>query len=179
MPDDRRPDIEDLPLSTDSERSRVVAEVLRHEEERAEARRRALERMARLDPPPGVGLRHLFFVLVVVATGYVWLGTPSWAQMAIPPEPTRELRDASLRLGLYVQAQRIEQFRSTRGRLPASLREAGPPLPGIRYEATPRDTYHLIGTNEDVTLFYSSTLTLSREAFLRDADATVFGGGAR
>lgn len=175
--DEKPEEVEEIPLSTDSERTQAIAEVLRHEEEKAEARRRARERMARLEAPRGIAPRHFAFVLVLVVTGYVWLGTPSWAQMAMPTRPTVELRDASLRLALYIQAQRIEEFRSARGRLPASLREAGPPLPGIRYTATPRDTYHLIGTNEDLTLFYSSSLTLSREAFLGEAETTVFTGG--
>ncbi|NIP57597.1 MAG: hypothetical protein GWM92_08960 [Gemmatimonadetes bacterium] len=178
MADDQNIQPERLPLSTDAERSRVIAEVLRHQEERAQARKRAREAMLRIEGPRGLGPRHLAFVLVVVLTSYVWFGTPSWAQMAVPAAPTVERNEASLRLALYVQAQRIEQFQSERGRLPQSLGEVGSPLPGIRYTATPRDTYHLIGTNDDLTLFYSSTLTLSPEAFLGDAEEIVFANGA-
>lgn len=174
MDDTHGHDPESLPLSSDAERDRALAEVVRHTHERSEARRSATAQMRRQHDQRGVGPRHGVFALVLVATLYVWLAAPGWASFDRPEPPSRLHREASLRIALYLQAQRIEEFRMRNGELPDSLAQTGPPLPGVRYEKTDLGTYHLEGQNDTLALFYSSSARTSLREFLRGADALVF-----
>jgi len=178
MSAEHRQDPDPVSLSSEDERDRAIAEVLRHQRERAQAQERAWEVLAREERRRGFGIRHLVFAAALLVSGYVWLAAPSWAGMDAPAPPTAQRLDASLRLALYVQAQRVEAFVAEHDRLPRTLEEVGPPLPGIRYTPTPRGTFHLLGTNGDRSLFYSSSLTLSPAAFLGASEGTIFPSGA-
>lgn len=160
-----------LEVSSDKERERAVLEVLRLEREREAAlefQRLRWERERRRKR--GLGVRHALFLLALVGTVYVFSGGPLWLQPPPPPPPTAEHLDASLRLALYLQGQRIESFRQREGRLPESLAEVGGGLPEIRYSRTERGTYHLAGVTDDRTLFYSSSLSQTPVEFLEDAE---------
>lgn len=156
-------------VSSEDERSRALAEVLRHEEEREQARLRA-SRVMQKQQQRGLGVRHGVFLLALAATLYVWIGAPSWARVDSPPPPTAAHREASLRLAIYLQAQRVEMYRERTGELPERLAQTGPPLPGIRYTRTPRGTYHLEGQNDTLALFYSSSSLTPLSEFLGDGE---------
>ena len=75
---------------------------------------------------------------------------------------------AGLRFATYVQAQQVEAFRQTRGRLPDVLKETGEPLPGMTYERLDARTYRLGGATERSFVNWVSSDSLT--ALLRDAD---------
>lgn len=168
MPDEPRPDQEHVDVSSEEERSRTLSEVLAHEERRAQARLRGSREMKKQQR--GLGVRHGVFLIALVATAYVWLAAPAWATIDRPEPPTPAHREASLRLAIYLQAQRIEMYRTENGHLPETLDETGPPLPGIRYTRTPRGTYHLDGRNDTLALFYSSSSLTSLSEFLAEGE---------
>ena len=101
-------------------------------------------------------------LLVLVAVGaWVGLARPSWIfERGAPAEPV-SMQEASLRLAMAMQFQRIERFRSQSGRLPTTIDEAGPPMPGVRYQARHPDGFTLTGTNGVVTLTLQSTESVS------------------
>lgn len=171
------PDRPELAMSSDDARSRALEDVLRHEEERAQARMRAQRRMQR-QQTRGLGVRHGVFVLALAATAYVWFASPGWARIDRPPPPTPEHQEASLRVAIFLQAQQVEAFRQRTGHLPAELAKAGPPLPGIVYTRTPRGTYHLEGQNDTLVLFYSSSSLTTLAEFLAEGEELVVSDGS-
>jgi hypothetical protein len=73
------------------------------------------------------------------------------------------MQEASLRIRMYVEIDRIDRFRGTKGRLPTSLIEAGGDSVGLQY--APRgEGYTLSGRNGIIQLSYTSGT--SAEAFL-------------
>ena len=96
---------------------------------------------------------------------YLALNPPTWLQPQPVPPPTPEVRAASDRFAIYLQAQRIESFRNSTGRLPSTLAEAGEPMPGIRYDLQSDGTFALT-SERDQAIRYSS----------RDSLGTFLGG---
>ena len=82
---------------------------------------------------------------------------PQWL-FPRPPEETPALREASLRVRMFVEIDRIEQFRSLNARLPANLREAKADSVGLQYKPA-QASYTLAGRNGPLTLTYSSAMT--------------------
>lgn len=118
----------------------------------------AVERETRLQPgfaTPGRG-RIVVLVALVVVFLVVWWKGSDWLGPTPPAKPTAVQTDASLRLALYLQAQRIKAFQLRTGHLPDQLGDAGPPLPGIHYEKLDAGTYVITGRNGDSTLSYRS-----------------------
>lgn len=138
------------------ERYDVLQEFLEQHAEAAE--QYARERLA--PAPTGRGRVVALVVLVAVFTVVWWKGD-AWLGPTVPPKPTVTQLDAGLRTGLYLQAQRIKAYQLRTGHLPDRLDEAGPPLPGIRYEKIDKDTYRISGQNGGVTLGYRSDEPLS------------------
>lgn len=93
--------------------------------------------------------------LLIAALTAILVVQPAWL-FPKPPQESSELQTASLRVRMYVEIDRIEQFRSANGRLPATLTEAGADTSGLRYNAG-GDSYSLEGTNRNVTLTYTSS----------------------
>ncbi len=80
---------------------------------------------------------------------------PAWV-FPRPAEEGPELRQASLRVRMYVEIDRIEQFHSANGRFPATLTEAEADSTGLTYTAG-ADGFSLSGQNHGVTLTYTSS----------------------
>ena len=87
----------------------------------------------------------------------------------MPPEE----EEAGLRLATYVQAQQVEAFRQTRGRLTDVLRETGEPLPGMTYQRMDARTYRLRGATARVSVSWISSDSL--DSLLRDSARRVRG----
>jgi hypothetical protein len=95
-------------------------------------------------------------VLCIVAWGtlaYVWLAKPDWL---FPPDPASQLspaeRESRLRFGMFLERERVLDFRATHGRLPANLAEAGDVEEGIDYTATGESTFVVSATVRDSVL---------------------------
>jgi hypothetical protein len=97
-------------------------------------------------------------LLVLFGTvGYLGAVRPAWLfERGMPPE-NAALQDASLRLGMAMQYQRIDRYRQANGRLPQSLDEVGAPMQGITYERVGADQFVLRGRNGTVSLTLRST----------------------
>jgi hypothetical protein len=145
-------------ISGAGDRYEALLEVLEHEKSQA-ARSRALEeaerQRAKERRPP-----YWPVAVLLVLTVWIWIFPPAFLRMEAPqPQPVAE-EEAALRFTMYVQAQRIKAFRLENGRLPETLGEAGPPLPGMRYTVLHTDLYQLTGETDRVTLTYRSDLPL-------------------
>jgi hypothetical protein len=96
-------------------------------------------------------------VLAVAAIGYIWIARPSFVFGPAPVPPSRAEAEASLRFALYLERRRVEQYVASRGRLPATLADAGPLERGIRYER--RDNqFTLTGERDGLTLTLTSAM---------------------
>jgi hypothetical protein len=130
----------------------------------ADAEKREKDQAARPAGPPRRRMHPvvvLSLLVLVGAAAYVGLARPSWIfERGAPAEPA-SMQEASLRLAMAMQFQRIERFRQQSGRLPTTMEEAGAVAPGIRYQARHPDGFALTGTNGAVTLTLQSTQSVS------------------
>jgi hypothetical protein len=118
-------------------------------EREAEAARR--REHSRISPIIAAGLT------IILAVGiYVAVEQPSWLFPTPPVVESKEVQEASLRIGMATTAQRIERFRTAQGRLPRSLSEAGSSPNGIQYEMREGDRYVLRGSNGPVRVILNS-----------------------
>ena len=145
--------------SSASERKKLIEEY--EQAKRSEAQRLTTEqadalRRKRIMRPAIMG------VVLVVAL-YLAFSPPAWLQPPAAPVPTAAEREAGIRFAVFLQAQQVEHFRATRGRLPGSLAEAGSPLPGIRYHILTGTSYEL-QSETDRAIRYTSSDSL--HAFL-------------
>ena len=157
-------------VSDSGDRYEALLEVLQQQkEQQARDRAREADRRAsgRQAPPAWLA------VLLLGVAAWLWLFPPAALRIEPPPPQPIEQEEAALRFTMYLQAQRIRSFQQEAGRLPATLEEAGPPLPGLRYTRLHEDLYQLTGETERLTLTYRSDLPL--EDFAREA-ADVLGG---
>jgi hypothetical protein len=67
-----------------------------------------------------------------------------------------EEEEATLRLVMYFQAQKIEQYLLVTGRVPFALDDAGPAFRGMAYIRLTNSDYRILGRTGRVTLSYSS-----------------------
>jgi len=102
----------------------------------------------------------LSLVLLGLTLAYLAIARPAWLAINRRIPESAEVQDASLRLGLAMQAQRIRRFQRANGRLPATLAEAGAPTEGIRYEPVPPAAFALHGENGAARLTLRSTDSL-------------------
>ena len=110
----------------------------------------------------------LFIVAAWGFIGYVWVARPGFifgGQQAGILSPVE--REARLRYGIYLQHGRVTAFRARSGRLPESLREAGPVEAGVEYERTTDDNFEVFGTADGTVLKLSDRM--SADSFLGDA----------
>ena len=157
------------PESSGSEIADALADVLEHTAKRAEAEERAEK------PRDRSSAFHWFGLGILTAiSAYLWIGPPEWIQPDPPPPPTVQLEEAGLRLNIYLQAMRIERFRTEEGRLPESLIEAGDPIDNIEYQRVGEQDYHLSGTSDNMVLGFSSTEP--PETLLSDAMVVIRRG---
>jgi hypothetical protein len=148
--------------SSGQEAAEAVAAVLKHAAERDQA--------AKLKAPPKQQPKWMLPLglnLGVLAT-YLLIAPPSWVVVnPIAPPPDEEVVD-NLRTGMFFVKARVDSYRTQRGRLPASLEEAGvSPDQAAEIGYTPRadSTYVLIAIVGEQTLSYDSSRQTPDEAF--------------
>lgn len=95
--------------------------------------------------------------LLVIVLQPPWLTGPR----ALPPE-SPAIVEASVRLSMLREQQRVVDFLKRNGRLPATLSEAGVAVPGLGYEALPQQEFRLFAQAGDslVVLRSSDSMTL-------------------
>jgi hypothetical protein len=87
---------------------------------------------------------------------------PGWLFLRPAPEPP-QMQEASLRIRMYVEIDRIDRFKGATGRLPTTLTQAGGDSVGLQYTSR-GEGYTLNGRNGMIRLSYTSGT--SAEAFL-------------
>ncbi len=76
------------------------------------------------------------------ALAYIWLARPEWL---FPGNPAAGLapaeREARLRFAIYLERERVLDFRASHHRLPSSLAEAGDVEAGVEYAVSGDSTF--------------------------------------
>lgn len=100
---------------------------------------------------------YVALVLAAIGNVYLWVGQPAWLVGERPGPLTVEREEGILRFQMYVQAQRIEAFRTQFGRLPSTLEETGDPFPGMSYRVTGPSSWELLGVSDRARLVLLSS----------------------
>jgi hypothetical protein len=134
--------------------------------EKEEARARQ-----RVSTPASRGIMFGASLALFLVAVYLAAVRPAWFMTPPPAPDPPALQEASVRLTLVRESQRIQAWRSANGRLPANLSEAGIPVSGLAYDRLDDSTWA-------VSLpFGASQVTLrstdSVAAFLGSAVGTV------
>lgn len=96
-----------------------------------------------------------FTAVLILALGAMLLTEPAWL-FTQPKAESREVQEASLRVQMFVEIERLERFRADSGRPPATAAEAGIAAgTNILYEAEGTG-YRLLGRNGPITLTYNA-----------------------
>lgn len=96
--------------------------------------------------------------LVIFGFGiYLLAFRPAWFFTPPPPPETVAIQEASVRLMLVREVDRVKRFRSEQGRLPQTLEEAQSPIHGITYQKETDSTFRLVATFGENTIGLSST----------------------
>lgn len=105
------------------------------------------------------------------ALTYTWLAKPAWL---FPQDQAAGLtpaeREARLRFGMYLERERVLDFRATHHRLPASLAEAGDVEEGIEYMVSGESTFVVSAMVRDSLLTLNESQ--SAEELLKPAGLT-------
>ena len=143
----------DPPKPPGAESADLVAEVLKDAAARDQARER------REAPKVGRTRQRVVAVSLPLAdtfSFYLWFGNPSWVTPTMPDPVTAETAEAGLRVAMFFEAQKIENFRHQAGRLPDSFEEVGAPPGEMAYQRLDAQTYQLVGRGRGVTLTFNS-----------------------
>lgn len=127
--------------STEAERKRLLEEfsaAQRERNEEWETRRRHDGRAARATR---------LVVALVLGAVLTWLlvAPPPWVHPPVAEPVPPAVTEAGLRLAMFIQAQQIERYRRTQGRLPETLDDTGEPVQGLRYTTVGQDGWELSG----------------------------------
>lgn len=116
------------------------------------------EKVAAARLQPAVRKRVSFLTLLSLAGLLLILVQPSWlAGPKATPAESPAIREASLRLSMLRERQRVTDFAKRTGRLPTSLAEAGSSAPGLGYEELAEQQFRLFGQAGDSLLVLRST----------------------
>ena len=138
-------------VSDESQRAQAVASFLRDQDERQASVHTRAAHAQRIRK-----VRRIIVGAAWVGIAYIWVGTPGWLTVEPPPVPTVTDESNALRFNLYLQSQRVEAYRTERGRLPYVLDEAGPRLRGMEYRRRDSREYQITGRTDRVELEYYS-----------------------
>lgn len=130
------------------EAARAVVKERNEKAEQAAARRMQPEVRKRVGVLTLLGLAGLLVIVLQPS----WLTGPK----GLPPE-SPAIVDASVRLAMLREQQRVMDFLKRHGRLPANLSEAGVTLAGLGYEVLPQQEFRLFAQAGDSLLVLRSS----------------------
>jgi hypothetical protein len=105
--------------------------------------------------------------LVFALCAWAWIAPPDWLVPTPIAAPSREYREASARVALALNAQRIDAYRSAHGRLPRTKQEVGIAGDQFSYDATDSLTFELTARVDGTPVTYKSTQP--RDRYLAEA----------
>jgi hypothetical protein len=108
-------------------------------------------------------------ILLILGLIALLVFQPGWL-FNRPPAESPQVQEASLRIRMYVEIDRVERFRQAHGKLPVNLAEAGGDSTGLSFEHR-GEGYILSGSNGQIQLRYQSGE--SPEAFLGNSYQAV------
>lgn len=138
-----------------SEAEFAVAAVMRREEQKAAKLAVAEGRKGRRNP-----VRTLLLAAMVLFNAYLWTSAPQWLEYRTPSTPPLDYYEASWKIAVYLQHERVEEFRRNRGKLPVVAKQAGPPVKGVTYTPLSAGAYELRAGNHYRQVVYHSTDSL-------------------
>jgi hypothetical protein len=124
-------------------------------------------------------LKLLLLGALVAFNLYAWAGNPTWLHYNEPRIPSVDYYESSWKMAVYLQRQRIEEYRLVKGHLPATAQQAGPTVRGVQYKPIESKTYELAAGDGAKKFVYRSTDTLSMIVGRALAQMTLLSGGAR
>jgi hypothetical protein len=139
-----------------AEAEAAVGDVMRREDEKA-AQRAMLERPRRSAPP----LKLLLLMTLLLFNGYVWFGHPAWLNFREPELSAPSYYASSWKIAVFLQRQRIEEYRRVKGHIPAFAQQAGQPVTGVLYTPLEQKDYLLAAGSGEKQVVYRSTDSLS------------------
>ena len=161
--DGHRPGSRDSRRATGSETADLVSDVLEDAARRAEARSKKPE-------PVGRSRQRVAAVSLPLAGAfsfYLWFGSPAWITPTMPDPISAEMAEDGLRVAMFFEAQKIENFRDNSGRLPDTMEELGSAPGEMTYSVVDARTYTLVGQSRGVTLTFNSDQAITQ--FVGDA----------
>jgi hypothetical protein len=108
----------------------------------------------------GPRLRLANAALAVAVALWLFFAPPDWLPQTAKDERSREQRELGLRIVLAAEASRVNAYRDTQGRLPASLAEAGGDARSVRYVVTGEGQFTLSASDGAASLSYESSQPL-------------------
>jgi hypothetical protein len=135
-----------------AEAEAAVAAVMRREDQKAVARAAMDGRVVRPKP-----YRALLLLSLLLLNAYMWFGRPGFLDYHTPPTPPLDYYESSWRVSVWLQRQRIEEYRKEHGHVPASARQAGPPVHGVDYKPLEEKQYVLsAGAGQHAVVYHST-----------------------
>ena len=98
---------------------------------------------------------------------WAWIAPPAWLVPRPVAAPSREYREASVRVALALHAQRIDAYRASHGRLPRSKQEVGIAGDQIDYAPTDSLNFELVSRVDGQPVTYKSSQP--RDRYLAEA----------
>lgn len=121
---------------------------------------------ARNAPRKKASVRRPLLVTLALLCAAAWFAPVPASAGYAKPDP--KLSRASIRAEVFLAARRIMQFRTERGRLPASTAEAGIVSNDITYLPGPDGAFALYNRSGPYTVTYDSSMPL--QSFLGNSD---------
>ena len=157
-----------------AEAENAVAAVMQREEEKAVRRAKQDSRKRRSSP-----VRTLMAAALVLFNVYLWMGSPQWLEYRTPATPPVSYYESSYKIAVYMQRQRVEEFRRERGTLPRVAKQAGAPVKGVKYTPLTKDVYELRAGNIVKQVRYVSTDSIAVFLGRTLLQIGLVAGGAR
>ena len=128
---------------------------------KAEAERRdTVQASTPAGPPRTRPIAWIVLGLVLAGLIAAVVLRPPWLGLGVPLREPPAVREASLRLAVALEAQRVMRYQREQGRLPATLDEAGPVLAGVSYQPSREGIYEMSATDGEIAVLYRSTTSL-------------------
>ena len=105
--------------------------------------------------------------IVFAMCAWVWIAPPAWLVPQPVGAPSREYREARVRIALALHAQRIEAYRASHGRLPQTKEDVGIVSDQVAYDRADSLSYELIGRVDGQPVSYKSSQP--RDRYLAEA----------